>query len=185
MIERITQIDFAVLNYIQEHFRCSFFDFLMPLLSRAAELGLVWIIIAVIMLFFKKSRRCGVLMLVSMALTILIGEFTVKNIVCRVRPCNVNTAIDMLVRRPQSFSFPSGHTGASFAAAMSICLNKKWYWGLAAILFAALIGFSRLYLYVHYPTDVLAGMALGMLVAVIVWAIAKKLAPQHNLRKSR
>lgn len=184
MIERITEIDFAVLNYIQEHFRCSFFDFLMPVLSRGAELGLVWIAIAVIMLFFKKSRRCGVLMLISMALTILIGEFTVKNIVCRVRPCNVNTAIDMLVKRPHSYSFPSGHTGASFAAAMSICLNKKWYWGLAAILFAALIGFSRLYLYVHYPSDVLAGMALGMLVAVIVWAIAKKVAPAHDLKKS-
>lgn len=184
MIEHITQIDFAVLNYIQEHFRCGFFDFLMPFLSHIAEAGIVWIVIAIAMMFFKKSRRCGILMLISMALTLLIGEFIIKNIVCRVRPCNVNTTIEMLVKRPSSYSFPSGHTGSSFAAAMSICLNKKWYWGLTAILFAALIGFSRMYLYVHYPTDVLAGMALGMLIAVIVWAIAKKVAPKHNLKKA-
>lgn len=187
MIDYITSIDFSILDFIQNNLRTEFLDFLMVFFSRIGEGGIVWILMALPMLFFKKTRVCGVCMLLSMGVTLLLGEFLFKNIFCRVRPCNINLDIDMLVNRPDSYSFPSGHTGSSFTAATSIFLHNKKF-GVAAFVLAALIAFSRLYNYVHYPTDVLAGMLFGILIALLVYHILKRYKFDNkieNLRFSR
>lgn len=172
-IQNVTNIDFGILDFIQQNLRNPFFDFLMPFFSAIGEAGIVWIVICVGMLFPKKTRMWAVAGLVAMLVTWLSGEVILKNLIGRVRPCNVNLAVDMLVDRPSSYSFPSGHTSSSFACATVIFrMNKKW--GIGALILAALIGFSRLYNYVHFPTDVLAGMLWGILLAsVVVWVFKK------------
>lgn len=173
MIDFITQIDFSILDYIQSNLRTDFLDCVMVFLSIIGEGGLVWFLIAIPMLFFKKSRTCGVVMIISMTVTLLLGEFLLKNLIGRVRPCNINTEIEMLIKRPSSFSFPSGHTGSSFACATTIFQWNKKY-GVFALLLAALIAFSRLYNYVHFPTDVLAGMMFGVFASLLTYHIFKK-----------
>ncbi len=173
MLDTITQFDFAVLDFIQENLKCGFMDWLMVFLSRIGEGGILWFAIAVPMLFFKKSRFCGVVMILSMGVTLLLGEFLLKNLIGRVRPCNINTEIEMLIKRPSSFSFPSGHTSSSFAAATTVFQWNKKY-GIATLVLAFAVAFSRLYNYVHFPTDVLAGTVFGILTSILVYQILKK-----------
>lgn len=182
MIEYITTLDFAILDYIQNNLRTDFLDTLMVFLSHIGEGGIVWFLIAIPMLFFKKTRFCGVCMILSMGVTLLLGEYVLKNLIGRVRPCNIVTDIEMLVKCPSSFSFPSGHTGSSFASATTIFqYNKKA--GIFALILAAFISFSRLYNYVHYPTDVLAGMLFGIFVSVLVFTLLKKYHFDNKLEK--
>lgn len=184
MIETITQIDFSVLDFIQENLKCGFMDWLMVLLSRLGEGGIIWFAIAIPMLFFKKSRTCGVVMILSMGVTLLLGEFVLKNLVGRVRPCNVNTQIEMLINRPSSYSFPSGHTSSSFASATTIFQwNKKA--GILALVLAFLVAFSRLYNYVHFPTDVIAGAVFGILASILVYYIFRKYQFDNKLENLR
>lgn len=177
MTEAITNLDFRILDWIQSTLRTPFLDGVMKFLSTVGEWGAVWIALGIVLLFFRKTRRCGVLMLISMALAFLVGEIGIKHLVCRVRPCNVRPWVDIPVARPSSYSFPSGHSSSSFA-----CATIVWYHhrklGIAAFFLAALIAFSRLYNYVHYPSDVLVGAALGVIAAVVVYKISLKVAPK-------
>ena len=173
-IQNVTNIDFGILDFIQQNLRNPFFDFLMPFLSAIGEAGIVWIVICIGMLFPKKTRMWAIAGLLAMLVTWLSGEVILKNLIGRVRPCNVNLAVDMLVDRPSSYSFPSGHTSSSFACATVIFrMNKKW--GIGALILAALIGFSRLYNYVHFPTDVLAGAVIGAAIGFLAVKIQKAL----------
>lgn len=121
----ITKIDFSILYYIQEHLRCSFLDFLMPLFGFIQEGGMVWIVISIILICFKKTRYCGFAILLAMGIDTLITEFTLKNIICRVRPCNIDFSIKMLVSRPDSYGFPSNHSASAFAAATALLVTLK------------------------------------------------------------
>lgn len=173
--------DFPVLYFIREHLSNSFFDFLMPLFSFITEGGVVWFAVALVFIFVpqikKKYRACGIMMIIAMAAAFLCSEIVLKNIVCRVRPCYIDTTINMLVDRPTGYSFPSSHASSSFASATIIFLNNKKIGGFALIL-ALLIAFSRLYLFVHFPTDVFAGMVIGILFAIFTYYIyVKKYKP--------
>ena len=97
----------------------------------------------------------------GLVLEVICCNLVLKPLVARVRPCDVNTAVQLLISRPDDFSFPSGHTGASFAAVSALCCSRSRLW-IPSLVLAVLIAFSRLYLYVHYPTDILAGMLLGI-----------------------
>ena len=133
----------------------SFFAGLPPIL---------WILLAVILLCFKKTRKAGVAMAMAMACGYLIGNMGMKHLFARIRPYDV-TEVDLLVAKLHDFSFPSGHTLVSVEAATAL-----WYyhrkWGIAALVLAALIAYSRLYLFVHYPTDVVVGVILGVVIAL-------------------
>ena len=181
MIEQITNIDFQILDWIQANLRCPFFDFLMPKLSLLGEWGIIWLIIGIIMLFFRKTRRAATIMLISTAAVLLFGELFLKNTVCRVRPCNVRPYIDIPVKRPTSYSFPSGHSSTAFSCATSIWLHHKLF-GFFVLILAFLIAFSRMYNYVHFPSDVLAGALLGALFALITFAVARKVVPRPRHR---
>lgn len=175
----VTQIDIAILNFIREFLRCTFFDVTMTFLSAIGEGGIVWIVISLIMLFFRKTRSWGIMLLLAMLLGYLIGEVAVKNIVCRVRPCYI-VDIQMIVSKPRSYSFPSGHSCSSFAAA-TVLLKMNKHFGIPALVLASLIAFSRLYNYVHYPTDILCGIILGVLCALIVCYLFKKFKWQEKI----
>lgn len=146
----------------------------MPWFSMIGEAGIVWFAITIPMLFFKKTRVCAVTMLFSMALVFVVGELGVKYLVGRMRPfSHPDVVIDLLIDKPSGYSFPSSHTGTSFACAVSAFrFNKKF--GVVTILIAALIAFSRLYNYVHFPSDVLIGMVFGILSALATAYIFNK-----------
>ena len=166
--------EFSVLDFIQTHLRSSIGDIVMPLISRLGDGGVVWIVLALVLLIYPKTQKTGAALMAALALEVLCCNLILKPFVARIRPCDINTAVQLLVPRPGDFSFPSGHTGAAFAAAYALYFSRSRL-RFPALVLAALIGFSRLYLYVHYPTDVLAGAVLGVLLggagcALVFWA---------------
>jgi len=177
MLQWIQNTDNILLNFIQFHFHSPILDKALPFISMIGNLGAVWLVIAAILLCIPRYRKYGIMIVLAILLAALTGEAILKPMFARIRPCNLNIYVPMLIQRPTDFSFPSGHTSASFAATSIIWkANKKF--GVLALLFALLMGFSRLYLYVHYPTDILAGLILGLLcgatIIYIVGTISRK-----------
>lgn len=161
-----------VLDFIRETFSCDIMDTLMKCITYIGEAGWFWILIGVVLLFFKKTRKIGITMLGALLLSVLVCNVTIKPLVGRIRPYEIKGGIDLIIKTPHDFSFPSGHTSASFAGAVAIFIyNKKW--GSMALALAAIIGFTRLYLYVHFPTDVLAGAIIGAACAVASYFCVK------------
>lgn len=179
----IPPFDAAVMAFIQTHFHNIVTDTVFPIITMLGEAGIGWIVLSLILLCFKKTRRTGVLVLAAMTVTLLFGELMMKNIVCRPRPCSVFTDFPMLIARPTSYSFPSGHTSSSFAAALILTLRHKKI-GWLAYIPAALIAFSRIFLFVHYPTDVFAGMLLGTLAALLTYFIAKAIQKRQAEKRT-
>ena len=161
--------EFAVLDWIQANLQSPLMDLLMPAITALGSGGLIWIALAGILILIPKYRKAGVAVLAGLVLEVVCCNLVLKPLVARVRPCDVNTAVQLLIARPDDFSFPSGHTGASFAAVSALYAERNRLW-IPALVLAAFIAFSRLYLYVHYPTDVLAGAAIGVMAG---WAGAK------------
>ena len=142
-------------------------DKIMVALSTIGNAGILWIVLAVILLIMKKTRRCGAQMALAMLLTFIIGNLVLKNMISRDRPCWIDQTVALLVKNPTDFSFPSGHSMNGFTAAVTILFYDK-RWGIAAIILASLVAFSRLYNFVHFPTDVFAGVVIGTVVACLV-----------------
>lgn len=170
-------LDFSILDFIQSHLRSGFGDAVMPFITHLGDGGAVWIALDLCLLAVPKTRRVGAALTAGLVLESTCCNLLLKPFVARVRPCDINTAVQLLVPRPTDFSFPSGHTGASFAAASALYFGRSRLWP-AALVLAVLIAFSRLYLYVHYPTDVLAGALLGIMLgwlgSVAVSAVERK-----------
>lgn len=170
----MTQFELSVLDWISDHLSCSFLDAVMPAITFLGDGGWFWIAIAVGMLFFKKTRKTGLMMGVALVCGLLVGNLFLKPVVARVRPYDVNTAVQLLIEKPHDFSFPSGHTLASFEAAVVLFIREKKYIGIPALVLASLVAFSRMYLYVHYPTDILGGILMGTAFAFFgVWLVNK------------
>ena len=161
-MEQILQLDNVILNWIAEHLHNPFSDAVMPWITALGNVGILWIVTAVILLFLPKWRKAGVQMLLALGVATLIGSAVLKPLIGRIRPFEANGFKDLLISAPKDYSFPSGHPAASFAAAL-VLFHRSRKLGTAAWITALLIAFSRLYLYVHYPTDVLAGAVLGCL----------------------
>ncbi|MDD3227984.1 MAG: phosphatase PAP2 family protein [Oscillospiraceae bacterium] len=153
-------LDFTILNFIYDNCRTAWLDVFMPFITKLGNSGAIWIALALCLLIGGKYRKTGIALCCALVLDIIVCNGILKPFVARIRPCDVNTAVELLITRPTDFSFPSGHTAASFAAvsALYFCRRKLW---IPALILASLIAFSRLYLYVHYPSDVLAGILLG------------------------
>ena len=175
----IYNMDITILDWIQSVFKCAFLDWFMPIVTSLGNAGIVWIIICVLLLVYKKTRKYGVMMGCALILCLLIGNLFLKPVVARVRPFDINTAIDILIKKPLDFSFPSGHTMSSFAAA-TIIANANFKMGIISFIVAVLIAFSRLYLYVHYPSDVLVGALIGVLLGIISIKLCSIIKYQKN-----
>lgn len=166
MFEAITRVDFAVLDYINENIVCPFLDAVMPVITLLGEGGVFWICTALAMLFFEKTRKAGLGMAIAMILGLIVCNLALKPIVARVRPYDVNSAVSLIVRPLSDYSFPSGHTLVCIECAGVLWhFNKKI--GIAAFIVGSLVAFSRLYLYLHYPSDVVFSVALGLIFAFI------------------
>ena len=161
--------DLPILDWIAEHLWCPFLDAAMPGITFLGNGGWFWILLAVILLCLHSQRKTGIAMGIALVMGLLICNLLLKPLVGRIRPFDYQLqhfgkTIALLIAAPHDFSFPSGHTIASVEAAAVLCLHRRAY-AIPACILAALIAFSRLYLYVHYPTDVLASLALGIGIA--------------------
>lgn len=153
--------EFAILDEIQA-LRTPLGDMLMPFVTSLADGGAVWLLGTAVLLAHKKTRKTGAVMLTGLAIQAVLCNFVLKPLTARIRPYDVNQAIQLLIDPLRDYSFPSGHTAASFAAAFGLFYRdmRKLFW--PAVILASMIAFSRMYLYVHYPTDVLAGIGIGI-----------------------
>lgn len=138
------------------------------------SIGQIWIVVGIVLLIIPKTRKCGVAVLLSYAASLLIGNECLKDLIARPRPCAVDDAVQLIVKKPGSFSCPSVHTYLAFSSAMAIYHYFKKP-GIGVFVFAAMVGFSRMYFFVHYPTDVLFGAVLGILTAYVVCALLDKI----------
>ncbi len=196
--------EFQFLNWIQTHLRGDLMDKIMPFITKFGDGGIFWIVLTLLLFIPKRTRKYAHVSAFALIFCVIGGNLILKNLIARPRPFwlengnplamigvkdlaartyirdgatvvpETRTIIKLLVKAPTDFAFPSGHTQASFAAATSICMWKR-KWGIPALVLAALVAFSRLYLYVHYPTDVLGGLLFGVGYALLALAICDKL----------
>lgn len=150
-----------------ESLRSPFMDWLMSFFSVINDHGYICIALALILLIFRRTRRTGLQVFISIALAYILANLIIKNVVARPRPYEVYADLIPLVGKPHDTSFPSGHAVSAFAAATAVFMNNKKF-GVLALIIALMISFSRLYNRVHFPTDVLAGAAIGIIMAILV-----------------
>ena len=177
--------DLPILDWIAGNLGCPLLDKLMPVITALGNGGMVWIAVAVILLLSKKHRNTGISMALALLMGLVVCNLTMKPLFGRIRPFDYQLqhfgkVIPLLISPPADPSFPSGHTIASFeAAAVLLYRNKKW--GIPPLLLAILIAFSRLYLYVHYPTDVLCSVVLGALFGILACQLTNLLLRRYKL----
>ncbi len=170
MIDFIEQLDTNILNSIYNDLHNKVLDFIMPIITFLGNGYLLWIVVAIVLTISKKYRKAGITMALALILCAIFGETLIKNIIKRPRPYEGVAGIQLLIPKLSSYSFPSGHTLSSFAAAFVVFKYIR-KWAIPAFVIAALIAFSRMYLYVHYPSDVLMGAVLGIFFAWIAFKI--------------
>lgn len=150
----------------------SLLDPVMVGVTYSATSGLIWFVLGFLMTCSPRWRRCGVSVIVSVIAAYIVVDLVLKPLVCRERPFSVED-FQLLIPPPDSWSFPSGHTASAFAGATAVLIHSR-RWGCVAMAYAFLVGLSRMYLCVHWPTDVLAGAVIGIFVAVVaVWVLSR------------
>ena len=172
-LEHIQIVDELVLLTISEHLHGTFFDQLVYFFSSLGDAGIIWIVLGILMLIYKPSRGNGFLLLLSLLFTHLTNDYIVKALVDRARPFETLPELGYIGDIPGGSSFPSGHTATAFGSAFMLkhCQSRL---GNPALVFAVLMGLSRVFLAVHYPTDVMAGMIWGLIISTIVWKICRR-----------
>lgn len=192
-MDTILWMDGAILLWIQEHLRN---DFLTPIFQWITNLGnggFIWILITAILLLIPKFRKIGLMSATALILSLLINNIWLKNWIARTRPYEVIEGLKLITKIPSDYSFPSGHTSSSLCAAVVYwkCSreykksgNAAFYFPTAAawvlMVLAILISLSRLYVGVHYPTDVLGGAITGILIGWFVVAFYKKIIDRKS-----
>ena len=180
--------DLPILDWIQNTLQCGFLDTVMPLITVLGDGGIFWIACAVLMLLLKKYRKAGFSAALALIFGLVICNMILKPTVARIRPYDyqeqLGIIINLLIDKEHSLSFPSGHTIASFEAATAILLRHKKL-GTAAMILAILIAFSRMYLYVHYPTDVIVSVFLGIGLAFLASWIVNQVSALIEAKKAK
>jgi len=172
MFESITAWDLSILKWISENLWCGFLDAVMPVVTFLGNAGWFWIAMAVVMLFFKQTRKTALMMGAALIFGLIICNLILKPTVARIRPYELVDGIKLLIGKQSDFSFPSGHTAASFEAATVLMIRDRRF-GIPALVLAFIIAFSRMYLFVHYPTDIIGGIVVGSLCGVLGYFVVK------------
>ena len=197
--------DAGLLIYIQEHLRSDLLTPFMTFITHTGDSGFIWIIVCILLVIIPRTRRIGIIAGSSIALVALITNVFIKNIVARTRPYEAVEGLVNLIEKQKDYSFPSGHTGASFAVAGALIIIailglpivaesgrlSKTKMTLAynlcavtALIYALIIAYSRLYVGVHYPTDVLGGLILGIVTSIAAYFIYRIAIKKISERKA-
>ena len=181
--------DLPILEWIQANLQSTLMDTIMPIITLFGEGGIFWIACAVLLLIFPKTRKTGLAMGFALLLGVLVCNVTMKPLIGRIRPYDFQwqefgKEITLLIEAQHDYSFPSGHTIACFEASVVLMLNDKRL-GIPALILAVLVSFSRLYLYVHYPTDVIFSVFAGTLFAFIGNALAGKVITKLPVKRGK
>ncbi len=172
-MDGVNWFDGAVMAWVQENFHNAFTDAIFPVITYLGEFGAVWLVLAAVLLCGKRTRLWGAGVLAALVLGVALGEGLLKYLVQRPRPFAVFPDASLLIPPPSGYSFPSGHACSSFAAS-TVLLRYSKKLGVPALILAVLIAFSRVFLFVHWPTDVLCGAALGTALGLFApWAVEK------------
>jgi len=168
-MENLIHMDGQALLWIQDNLRNDVLTPILTFITRLGDVGWFWIAMTIILLFLAKYRRVGIMSALALVASVVINNLILKNLIARTRPYEVVEGLTRLIEAQHDYSFPSGHAGVSFAAGVIffICLPRKF--GVPALVLAFLIAFSRLYVGVHYPTDVLVGGLISTAIAVCIY----------------
>ena len=185
-------VEFAILDWIQQHLRCGFLDTVLPAVSWICNHGEVWIILAAVLLLRKRDRWVGVSVALALVLDLVCCNLILKPLVDRVRPFAVNTAVELLTAPPLDASFPSGHTAAACGVWLLLLLpeffprlqKRRTACGIASTLYVCLAGFSRIVVGKHFLSDVAAGMLLMLLGFALLCLVAQRLLPREGSTKT-
>lgn len=179
--------DLPILDWIAANLWCPVLDTVMPIITMFGDGGIFWIAISILLLFTRKYRKTGLSMAFALSMGLLVCNIILKPGVARIRPYDFQMEyfakeIQLIAGGMHDFSFPSGHTIASFEACTALMLGNKKF-GIPATVLAILVAFSRLYLYLHYPTDVIASIILGTLFGILGTWLAGKVDLDRLLEK--
>lgn len=155
-------MELMILDMIQ-NLRTPLLDRIMCFVSMLGNAGVIWILLAILLFMIPKTRKAGMFLIGALLVDVVLCNGILKNLAARTRPFDVNTAVELIVKRPKDFSFPSGHTAASFASITALFLAKEKKLAWPALVLGSVMAFSRMYLYVHYPTDILGGIVVGII----------------------
>lgn len=175
--------EFTILDALQK-IHTPILDKIMVFITSLGDKGWFWIALGLVLLCVKRYRKYGVLVLTALVFSALFGNIILKPLVARQRPCWINDTVQLLIQVPRDYSFPSGHTQASFAAATALFTANRRA-GICAFVLAVLIGFSRLYLYVHFPTDVLGGLVIGIGCGLLSACLIKRAEQRRRIDSGR
>ena len=171
----IFKFDSSILLWIQDNVRSDFLTPIMKVITHLGDKGILWILVTLALLWYYKTRKLGVRCMVSMVIGLVITNLILKNWVARIRPYELIQGLECIVKKADDYSFPSGHTTNSLACAWVIFRRAPKKWGVPALILAILISLSRLYVGIHYPTDVLGGVVIGIGSACLSLALVPKL----------
>ena len=177
----MNSIEIQILKFVQETFSCDFLDAIFKFVSYIGNKGAIWIVCALILCIFKKTRKAGIISAISLIFCLTIGNMTLKPLIGRMRPYEFDTSLKVIIPLLKDASFPSGHTMAAFAFCHSTAkIYKKYKIPLYAL--ATFMGLSRIYLCMHFPTDVIFGAFFGILFAITSQKIYELIAKggKHN-----
>ncbi len=167
------KMELKFLDFLQS-IRFPILDEIMCFITHLADAGILWLFLTFVLLVLPKTRKYGMILLISLSVDIILCNGLLKHLFARVRPCDINPSIHLLIARPMDYSFPSGHTAISFTAVAALYFLKLGKIWKPALILASFIAFSRLYLYVHYPTDILGGIFIGIVSGSIGYILGSK-----------
>lgn len=170
----IFEIDRDILLYVQDHWRTGILDGFFKAVTHLGDAGIFWILLTLVLLCFKKTRKAGFFSAGALAGSVLLNNVILKNAIGRIRPYELIPELKLIIARAKDASFPSGHTAASFASCIAIVPNVKKRYGIPLIIMACLIAFSRVYVGIHYPSDILGGFLSGLFLGIMANVIGNR-----------
>ncbi|MBE5952697.1 MAG: phosphatase PAP2 family protein [Lachnospiraceae bacterium] len=182
LMNAILEWDASVLLWIQENMRTDLMTTIMKAITRLGDGGCLWIVLAIVLLVLNKTRKVGAASALALIITFVTVNLGIKNAVARIRPYEVIDGLTNLVGKQSDFSFPSGHSAHAFAVGVVILIMMPKKIGVPIFAISILMAFSRLYVGVHYPTDVIAGVVLGTIIAFLSVTIINKICQLWNKR---
>ncbi len=177
--------EFVILDFIQKYLKSDIMDQIMIFITRLGDGGMIWIVLTAVLLLIPKMRKVGIVLAVSLIFDLILCNFLVKPFFARTRPYDINTAIQLLIGRQVDYSFPSGHTAAGITCVSGLYLTKQRLLWKMALCLAILIAFSRMYLYVHFPTDIVGGIILGAVCGILGYYTVNVLSKGQKVKNKR